>query len=195
MACMACISNSLLFFFLFTLLSTPLPTLSEAANPTKKIVNIVLVHSAIANGSSWYSVIPHLQAAGHTILAVQQHLSSIDDVVARVKIALATFKSGPIVLVSHSFGGLVFTQTSHGNNNIPSLVYIAAFAPDQGESIVELSKGYQVLPSSQNFIPDGAGQLTLSQDNFLKYFAPDVDEKQAKIMTAAQGPCDVARSS
>ncbi|KAG0376627.1 hypothetical protein BGX24_007458 [Mortierella sp. AD032] len=157
------------------------------------MVNIVLVHGAIADGSSWSRVIPILQDAGHTVLAVQQPLTSIDDDVAKVKVALATITNGPIVLVGHSFGGLVITQAATGNANISSLVYVAAFAPDKGESIVELGKNFTALPSGQHFVPDGAGRLTLPQDLFLKYFCPDIDQKEAKIMAAAQGPCDAAR--
>ncbi|KAK3824411.1 MAG: Alpha/Beta hydrolase protein [Linnemannia elongata] len=157
------------------------------------MVNIVLVHGAIADGSSWSHVIPLLQAAGHYVLAVQQPLTSIDDDIAKVKVALGTIKSGPIVLVGHSFGGIVITEAAHNNSNISALVYVAAFAPDQGESVAELGKNYTALPSNQHFVPDSAGRLVLPQDLFLKYFAPDVDQKEAKIMAAAQGPCDAAR--
>ncbi|KAF9908000.1 hypothetical protein EC991_010348 [Linnemannia zychae] len=190
------------FFILFTLLSSILLTLTDAASkpkpkpkpkPNKKMVNIVLVHGAIADGSSWSGVIPILQDAGHTVTAVQQPLTSIDDDVAKVKVALAAIKSGPIVLVGHSFGGLVISHAATGNTNISSLVYVAAFALDKGESVAGLGKSYKPLPSNQQFVPDSAGRLTLPQDLFLKYFAPDVESKQAKIMAAAQGPCDAAR--
>ncbi|KAF9151299.1 hypothetical protein BG015_006845 [Linnemannia schmuckeri] len=193
---MARLSKSLLLFLSLTLLITTLFTVTDAANkpkPPKKMANIVLVHGAIADGSSWSRVIPHLQAAGHYVLAVQQPLTSIDDDVAKVKVALGTIKSGPIILVGHSFGGLVITQAAHNNSNISALVYVAAFAPDQGESVAELGKNYTALPSNQHFVPDSAGRLTLPQDLFLKYFAPDVDQKEAKIMAAVQGPCDAAR--
>ncbi|KAF9932451.1 hypothetical protein FBU30_008154 [Linnemannia zychae] len=157
------------------------------------MVNIVLVHGAIADGSSWSRVIPILQDAGHNVIAVQQPLSSIDDDVTKVKFALATIKNGPIVLVGHSFGGLVISQAGCGNTNISSLVYVAAFALDQGESVAELGKNYKVLPSNQKFVADGSGRLTLPQDLFVQYFAPDVDKTEAKVMAAAQGPCDAAR--
>ncbi|KAF8932763.1 hypothetical protein BGZ47_011193 [Haplosporangium gracile] len=157
------------------------------------MINIVLVHGGIADGSSWSRVIPHLQAAGHHVLAVQEPLTSIDDDVAEVKVALGTIKSGPIVLVGHSFGGLVITEAAHNNSNISALVYVAAFALDQGESVTELRKNYTALPANQQLVPDSAGRLSLPQDLFLKYFAPDIDEKEAKIMAATQGPFDAAR--
>ncbi|KAG0316585.1 hypothetical protein BGZ97_006630 [Linnemannia gamsii] len=194
---MAHLSKTLLLFFIITLLTTTLATVTNAANKPKpkpkNMVNIVLVHGAIADGSSWSGVIPYLQAAGHYVLAVQQPLTSIDDDVAKVKVALGTIKSGPIVLVGHSFGGLVITQAGHNNANISSLVYVAAFAPDEGESVADLGKNYKPLPSNQNFVPDSAGRLTLPQKLFLKYFCPDVDHKVAEVMAVAQGPCDAAR--
>lgn len=193
---MAPLSKSLFLLFLVTLLTTALFTVTDAARPKpkpKKMVNIVLVHGALADGSSWSRIIPHLQAAGHYVLAVQQPLTSIEDDVAKVKVALATIKSGPIVLVGHSFGGFVISQAAYGNANVSSLVFVAAFALDQGESVDEVSKSYQPLPSSQQFVSDGAGRITLPQDLFLKYFAPDVDKQKAMLMAAAQGPFNADR--
>ncbi|KAH7036557.1 Alpha/Beta hydrolase protein [Linnemannia elongata] len=188
---MARFSRSLLLFFFVTLLTTALFTVTDAANKPKpkpnKMVNIVLVHGALADGSSWSRIIPHLHAAGHYVVAVQQPLTSIEDDVAKVKAALGTIKSGPIVLVGHSFGG-----RPH-NPNVSALVYVAAFAPDQGESVAELGKNYTPLPSNQVFVPDSQGQLILPQDLFLKYFASDVDHKEANTMAAAQGPFDSVR--
>ncbi|KAF9141957.1 hypothetical protein BGX30_003712 [Mortierella sp. GBA39] len=157
------------------------------------MVNIVLVHGAFVDASSWSHVIPYLQAAGHYVVAVQQPLTSIDDDVAKVKVALGTIKSGPIVLVGHSFGGLVISEAAHNNPNVSALVYVAAFAFDQGESPNELGKNFTALPSAQHFVADSAGRLVLPQDQFLKYFCPDVEEKEAKVIAAAQGPCDAVR--
>ncbi|KAG0059007.1 hypothetical protein BGZ90_004664 [Linnemannia elongata] len=194
---MARFSKSLLLFFFVTLLTTALFTVTDAANKPKpkpnKMVNIVLVHGALADGSSWSRVIPHLHAAGHYVLAVQQPLTAIEDDVAKVKAALGTIKSGPIVLVGHSFGGTVITQAAHNNPKVSALVYVAAFAPDQGESVAELGKNYTALPSNQAFVSDSDGRLLLPQNLFLKYFAPDVDKKEAEIMAVVQGPFDSVR--
>ncbi|KAF9102137.1 hypothetical protein BGX29_004911 [Mortierella sp. GBA35] len=186
---MAVQSKSLLLF-LFTILFSLLAV--SDAKPQPKKANIVLVHGAIADGSSWSKVIPRLQDAGHYVTAVQQPLSSIDDDVAKTKSVLAGL-SGPIVLVGHSFGGVVITQAAHGNTNISALVYVAAFAPDEGETVDELGKNYPVLPSNQAFVHDSQGRLSLPQDLFLKYFAPDINKKDARIMASVQGPYDAAR--
>ncbi|KAH7036558.1 putative hydrolase or acyltransferase of alpha/beta superfamily [Linnemannia elongata] len=192
---MARFSKSLRLFFVATLLTTTLFAVTDAANkpkPSKK-VNIVLAHGALADGSSWSRVIPHLHAAGHHVIAVQQPLTSIEDDVAKVKAALGTIKSGPIVLVGHSFGGTIISEAAHNNSNVSALVYVAAFAADQGESVAEIGKSYTPLPSNQAFDSDSQGRLILPQDLFVKYFAPDVELKEAKIMAAAQGPFDNVR--
>jgi pimeloyl-ACP methyl ester carboxylesterase len=96
-----------------------------AANTTK--VNIVLVH-----GSGWSKVIPILTAAGHKVIAVQLPLHSLADDVATVKRAIQHI-GGPVILVGHSYGGEVITNAGYNNPNVTGLVYIAAFAPDEGQ--------------------------------------------------------------
>ncbi|KAG0208411.1 hypothetical protein BGX28_000629 [Mortierella sp. GBA30] len=190
---MTFLSKILAFGHLTVLFSLFLGTSAATSNTTNpKMVNIVLVHGAIADGSSWSSVIPILQNAGHMVTAVQQPLTSIDDDVAKTKSVLAQVP-GPIVLVGHSFGGLVITQAGHNASNVSALVYVAAFAPDQGEKVAELSKKYPDLPSATAFVKDDMGRLTLPQDKFLTYFAPDVQKVQARVMASVQGPCDAAR--
>ncbi|KAF9563751.1 hypothetical protein EC968_004778 [Mortierella alpina] len=162
---------------------------SAKINP--KAVNIVLVHGALADGSSWSKVIPILQDAGHSVTAVQQPLSSIDDDVAKTKSVLAK-TPGPIVLVGHSFGGVVITQAGHAAN-VSALVYVAAFAPKQGESVDDVGKNFTALPSASAFVADSMGRLTLPQDKFMSYFCPDVEKKEARVMAAVQGPCDAPR--
>ncbi|KAF9940977.1 hypothetical protein BGZ67_006215 [Mortierella alpina] len=179
----------LLLCYLAIVLSL-LPVTSAKINP--QTVNIVLVHGALADGSSWSKVIPILQAAGHSVTAVQQPLSSIDDDVAKTKSVLAR-TPGPIVLVGHSFGGIVITQAGHNASNVAALVYVAAFAPEQGESVADLGKNFTALPSATAFINDTMGRLILPQDKFLTYFCPDVEKNEAKVMAAVQGPCDAAR--
>lgn len=156
------------------------------------MVNILLVHGAIADGSSWAGVIPLLEAAGHKVLAVQQPLTSIPDDIAKTKVALATL-TGPVVIVGHSFGGYVISNAAYNEPSVAALVFVAAFGPDEGESAMDLGKSYTPLASNQAFVPDSAGRLTLSQPDFVKYFAPDVEAQKARIMAAVQGPSDGAR--
>ncbi|MFI9509660.1 alpha/beta fold hydrolase [Nocardia sp. NPDC052566] len=156
------------------------------------MVNILLVHGAIADGSSWSAVIPALQNAGHHVVAAQQPLSSIPDDVTKVRQALAIL-DGPTVVVGHSFGGCVITNAAHGARNVKSLVYVAAFAPDEGETVAQHGAQFPEPPSAAFFSVDPQGRVTLPQDKFVEYFAPDVDPVQARIMAAVQGPSDAAR--
>ena len=95
--------------------------------------NIVLVHGLWADGSSWSKVIPILQNAGHKVIAVQLAAHSLADDVATVKRAI-DLVGGPTILVGHSYGGFVITNAGYNNPNVTGLVYVAAFAPDEGES-------------------------------------------------------------
>ncbi|MRH92175.1 alpha/beta fold hydrolase [Nocardia sp. SYP-A9097] len=156
------------------------------------MVNILLVHGAIADGSSWERVIPQLQDAGHYVVAIQQPLSSIPDDVTKVRQALDQLR-GPTVVVGHSFGGCVITNAAHGAPNVKSLVYVAAFAPDEGETVVEHAPQFPPLESTKHFLVDAQGRLTLPQDDFVRYFADDVDPVRARVMAAVQGPSDAAR--
>ena len=96
--------------------------------------NIVLVHGLWADGSSWSKVIPILQNAGHKVIAVQLPLNSLADDVATVKRAI-DLVGAPVLLVGHSYGGFVITNAAYNNSNVKGLVYIAAFAPDEGQSL------------------------------------------------------------
>jgi pimeloyl-ACP methyl ester carboxylesterase len=95
--------------------------------------NIVLVHGLWADGSSWSKVIPTLEKAGHKVIAVQLPLHSLADDVTTVKRAI-DLVGGPTILVGHSFGGFVITNAGYNNQNVTGLVYVSAFAPDEGES-------------------------------------------------------------
>ena len=99
-----------------------------------KLPNIVLVHGAWADGSSWSGVIGRLQQAGYHVAAVQLGLTSLDEDVARTRALLAA-QTGPTLLVAHSFGGAVITQLGTDAPNVIGLVYESAFAPDQGETL------------------------------------------------------------
>ncbi|GJN69627.1 alpha/beta hydrolase family domain-containing protein [Purpureocillium lilacinum] len=157
---------------------------------------ILLVHGALADGSSWSKVIPRLQAAGHNVTSVQQPLTGLPNDIDVVRTALKTLNSQsnvPIVVAGHSFGGFAITNAATDTPNIKALVYVMAFAPDEGETVNTLSVGYTPLESYKYFLPDADGRLVLAQPEFLKYFAPDVDHADARVLAAAQGPFDAGR--
>ncbi|KAF9976038.1 hypothetical protein BGZ73_009197 [Actinomortierella ambigua] len=154
--------------------------------------NIVLVHGALADGSSWSSVISELQSKKYTnVWAVQQPLSSIPDDIAKVSQAL-DWIPGPVVLVGHSFGGMVVTNA--GNHpKVKALVYVSAFTPDINQSVTDLSKGFPELPAGKAFQFDQQGRFYLNSPEYAKYFCPDLPLKQARQMAATQGLTDGAR--
>jgi len=155
-----------------------------AVHPPVK--NIVLVHGAFADGSSWAKVIPILQAKGYNVVAVQNPLTSLADDVAATHRALA-LQNGPVILVGHSWGGAVITEAGT-DPKVAALVYVAAFGLDAGESVGEVGKGYPPQPSFKDPIVDKQGFMTLNTDAFVKHFASDLPAVEAKVLAAAQGP-------
>jgi pimeloyl-ACP methyl ester carboxylesterase len=147
--------------------------------------NVVLVHGAWADGSSWAEVIPRLQAAGLKVTAVQNPLTSLADSVAAARRALA-LQDGPTVLVAHSWGGTVISETGT-DPKITALVYVAARAPDAGEDFVALSGKFPVGPVRAG-IQQHDGFTRLSEESFLKYFANGVQPKEAEVLYAVQEP-------
>jgi pimeloyl-ACP methyl ester carboxylesterase len=146
--------------------------------------NVVLVHGAWADGSSWGEVIPLLQKAGLHVTAVQNPLSSLDDSVAATRRALA-LQDGPTVLVAHSWGGTVISETGT-DPKVSALVYVAARAPDADEDFVALSKTFPTGPVRAG-IQEHDGYTRLSEDSFLKYFANGVPHDKAEALFAEQG--------
>ena len=139
--------------------------------------NVVLVHGAWADGSSWAEVIPYLQAAGLKVTAVQNPLTSLDNSVAATRRALA-LQDGPTVLVAHSWGGTVISETGT-DPKVSALVYVAARAPDAAEDFVALSGKFPAGPVRAG-IQAHDGFTQLSEDSFLKYFANGVEPKTAE---------------
>lgn len=147
--------------------------------------NVVLVHGAWADGSSWAEVIPLLQAAGLKVTAVQNPLTSLADSVAETRRALA-LQDGPTVLVAHSWGGTVISEAGT-DTKVTSLVYVAARAPDAGEDFVALSAKFPAGPVRAGIqVNDGFSRL--SEESFMKYFANGVAPRQAKVLYAVQEP-------
>ena len=149
--------------------------------------NIVLCHGAWADGSSWSSVIERLQADGYHVTAPQFPLTALAADVARLREVLA-LQDGPVIVAGHSYGGQIMTALGADAPNVAGLVYIAAFALDQGESLgAALSQG-PVTPALAHMITDGQGFAWLSEDDFTGHFAADVEPVRARAMYAVQQP-------
>ena len=144
-------------------------------------INVVLVHGGWADGSSWSKVIPLLQDKGFNVTAAQIPLTPIEDDVAITK-RLLTAQNGPTVLVGHSYGGIVVSGAGNGSPNVKALVYIAAFALDEGESIEALGKSGPAPAGAAQIRPDANGFLWINRDGFAQAFASDVDPIQGRVI-------------
>jgi pimeloyl-ACP methyl ester carboxylesterase len=157
---------------------------AQAARPAEAR-NVVLVHGAWADGSSWSEVIPRLQAAGLHVTAVQNPLTSLAESVAATRRALA-LQDGPTVLVAHSWGGTVISETGM-DPKVTALVYVAARAPDAAEDFVALSGKFPTMPVRAG-VQERDGFTNLSEEAFIKYFANGVAREKAEVLHAEQEP-------
>src|SRR5881398_624333 len=146
--------------------------------------NVVLVHGAWADGSSWAKVIPILEKAGLNVVAVQNPLTSLDDDLAATKRAIA-LQDGPVILVGHSWAGVVITEAG-ADPKVAGLVYVAAFAPDVGQAVGYLGNDFPPPPGSTDLRPCADGYLTLTTKGVIEYFAPDLPLAQRKLIAATQ---------
>jgi pimeloyl-ACP methyl ester carboxylesterase len=147
--------------------------------------NIVLVHGAWADGSSWDAVIRRLQADGYHVTAPQFPMTDLAADVARLREVLAA-QDGPTIVAGHSYGGQIMTALGTDAPNVAGLVYIAAFGIDEGESLGALLAQGPVTPALAHMVTDQQGFTWLSEDDFVNHFAADVDPLQAKAMHAVQ---------
>ncbi|WP_420997043.1 alpha/beta fold hydrolase [Cupriavidus sp. 30B13] len=159
---------------------------AHAAAPAADAPSVVLVHGAFADGSDWAKVIPLLQAKGIKVQSVQNGLNSLQDDVAVARRAIDNQK-GKVVLVGHSWGGTVITEAGN-DDKVAALVYVAAFAPDAGQSTEELGKGYPTPPGIGKLVADAQGYLSLPPEAMAHDFAQDVPAAQARVMAVTQGP-------
>jgi pimeloyl-ACP methyl ester carboxylesterase len=161
-----------------------------AAAPAPK-PTIVLVHGAFADSSSWYGVVGILQRDGYHVVAAANPLRSVKSDGASVHALLATIQT-PVVLVGHSYGGMVISNAANGAANVRALVYVAAFAPAAGESAGGLNSKFPgSLPNSAFMpvpLPDGGHDLYVLQDKFHAAFAPDLSAASANLAAATQRP-------
>ena len=164
---------------------------AAVAQPTAK-PTIVLVHGAFADSASWDGVTKKLIAGGYTVIGAANPLRSVKGDAAVVS-GIVKGIEGPVVLVGHSYGGAVISAAANGNRNVKSLVYVAAFAPDTGETALELSGRFPggtlgsalaaPLPTA-----DGGKDFYIQRSKFHQQFAADVPKAQASLMAAGQRP-------
>jgi pimeloyl-ACP methyl ester carboxylesterase len=161
------------------------PGVTQNMSNTTNATNIVLVHGGWADGSGWNKQIPILRDAGHKVIAVQLPTQSLSEDVETVKRAI-NYIGGPVTLVGHSYGGAVITNAAHNNPNVTGLVYIAAFAPDEGQAL-----GDFVNPANfpkELFLMDSGGFIYLNPEIFRENFAHDVTPEEADLMAIVQKP-------
>jgi pimeloyl-ACP methyl ester carboxylesterase len=149
--------------------------------------NIVLVHGAWADGSSWSAVIEHLQADGYRVTAPQFPESSLAADVKRLRGVLVR-QNGPTLVAGHSYGGQIITALGTDAPNVVGLVYVAAFGLDEGESIGGLLAQAPAGPALANLDIDADSFAWLPEDDYINHFAADVDPVKAKVMFAVQQP-------
>ncbi len=157
----------------------------EIQGMSKNVTNIVLVHGEWDDGSSWSKEIPIIKNAGHKIIAVQLPEHSLAGDVDTVKRAIEHI-GGPTILVGHSCGGAVITNAGYNNPNVTGLVYVAAFAPDEGQSLSNL---IDITKLPQGFLVfDNGGFAYINPAMFRDGFAQDVTPAEADIMAIVQKP-------
>jgi len=149
--------------------------------------DVLLVHGAWADGSSWTDVIERLQRDGFTVRAVQLPLQSLAGDAAIVRAELDRI-GRPVVLAAHSYGGAVISEAATGAPNVVGLVYAAAYALDDGESLGALNARFAATPILDALVFDAQGSATVEPEAFTHLFAPDVPARQARALAAVQKP-------
>lgn len=166
--------------------AAPAAPASKAPKPT-----VVLVHGAFAGSSSWDGVVTDLTREGYPVVAAANPLRDVASDAAAVRALVESIK-GPVVLVGHSYGGSVITDAATGERNVKSLVYVAAFVPEKGETALGLTNkfpGSTLAGTLQQVpLPNGDNDLYVRQDLFPEQFAGDVPLPQARVMGATQRP-------
>ena len=175
------------FFALVAIFFTTLSIINTAVHAQVK--NIVMVHGAYADGSGWEGVYKILKSKGYNVTIVSNADMSLTDDVALTRSVLALQK-GPVILVGHSYGGAVITQAGD-TSNVAGLVYVSAFAPDAGESLLSMLKAGPPNPEA-GFLPPVNGLIWYDKAKFHKDFCPDLSVAQAEFMADSQIPLGLA---
>ncbi|MFF4838176.1 alpha/beta fold hydrolase [Streptomyces sp. NPDC001315] len=169
-------------------------TATALATPSTPRPTVVLVHGAFADSSSWDAVISRLERQGYPVIGVANPLRGLAGDSAYVSSVVDTIP-GPVVLVGHSYGGAVISDAAVGHPNVKALVYIAAFAPDQGESALAILAKYpgsQLSPALTVRPFPGGQDAYVNPADFRQVFAADVPAGKARLMAAGQRPAALA---
>jgi len=170
----------------FIIFSSLLIRVSPIAAQTPVVKNIVIVHGAFADGSGWKGVYTILKNKGYHVTIVQNPLTSLDDDVEATKRILDQ-QDGPVILVGHSWGGVVITQAGL-DPKVVALVYVAAFEPDKGETANQWSVTQPKAPSMRVTEPDKKGVIFFDRKTFHAGFCADLSQATADFMNASQQP-------
>ena len=177
--------KNLAFFLLSgTLLYSPNPDMQSTGSASAK-PTIIFVHGLWADGSSWSKVIPSLIEQGYNVISVQNPTTSLEDDVAATKRAIK-LAGGDVILVGHSWGGFVITEAGD-DPHVKALVYVAAFAPDKGETVPSLSEKAAATQLA-TFLQNTDGFLTLSKEGVAKAFANDLPADEQNMVFSVQQP-------
>lgn len=176
---------------------TPLATVASVA-PSASVSakpgtgpSIVLVHGAFADASGWQELIPLLQGRGYRVIAVQNQLTSVADDIATTR-RVVDAQPGDVVLVGHSYGGVSISGAASSNPRVKALVYVAAYAPDAGESVSSLNAMFPQTPLVHAIRPDVAGFAYIDEEMYRGVFAQDVPPAATRVMAVTQKPANFA---
>ena len=163
----------------------PIAPLVAQKPAAPRVKNIVLVHGAFADGTSWSKVIPILEAKGYHVVAVQNPLTSLADDVAATKRIIA-LQDGPVILVGHSWGGAVITQAGD-DPKVAGLVYVAAYAPEIGQSANDASGTFGATDGQKAIRVDSEKFAYMTADGIINHFAQGLPMPERKLVLAVQG--------
>jgi pimeloyl-ACP methyl ester carboxylesterase len=157
----------------------------QAQSQQPSVKNIILVHGAFADGTSWSKVIPILEARGFHVVAVQNPLTSLADDVNATRRIIA-LQDGPVILVGHSWGGAVITEAGD-DAKVAGLVYVAAYTPDVGQSANETSTPFGPTPGQSAIQVDSQKYASMSADGIINSFADGLPMAERRLVLAVQG--------
>jgi pimeloyl-ACP methyl ester carboxylesterase len=165
---------------------------ANAQSVSKGLENIVLVHGAFADGSSWSKVVAQLQAKGYNAIAVQNPLTSLASDVAATRRVIAQME-GPVLLVAHSFGGMVISEAGK-DPKVAGLLYIAALVPEEGQSANDVNASMPTTGVEKEFRISADGFASLSVKAVNEHFAPDAPARERKLIYATQVPLSASEA-